>query len=240
MAGKVFISYRRDDTGHQADRIYDAFCETIQRDQVFMDVDSIPPGANFRKILKDWVAQSEVLLALIGPGWIDARDLKTKERRLDNKNDFVRIEIGEALRRNIQVVPVLLDGTRMPDADLLPDDLKQLVYRQAAAVERRTFDADVKGLIRNLGLSQDVGRRSNDIAVAPEGRSKQTLWQRTKERFWRNFQPWFYPKLKAQFGFSRLSDIPNLVIHLDIRSLVILLLLVVAIIAAMTQWVTHH
>jgi TIR domain len=157
MAGKVFISYRRDDTGHQADRIYAAFCDTIQRDHVFMDVDSIPPGANFRKILKEWVAQSEVLLALIGPGWIDARDLKTKERRLDNKNDFVRIEIGEALmRRNIRVVPVLIDNAPIPDADLLPDDLKELVDRQAVVVQRRTFEADVEWLIRKLGLSQDV------------------------------------------------------------------------------------
>jgi hypothetical protein len=116
------------------------------------------------------------LLALIGPGWIDARDLKTKERQLDNKNDFVRIEIGEALmRRNIRAAPVLIDNAPMPDADLLPDDLKELVDRQAVVVERRTFEADVERLIRKLGLSQDVGRRSNDLAVAPEGRSKHTL-----------------------------------------------------------------
>src|SRR5262249_18622998 len=115
MAAKVFISYRRDDTRYQADRIRAAFCQVIPRDRVFMDVKSIPPGANFRKILKDWVNQCEVLLALIGQGWIDASDPKTKERRLDNPNDFVRIEIGEALARNIPVVPVLIDGAPLPD-----------------------------------------------------------------------------------------------------------------------------
>jgi hypothetical protein len=186
-----------------------------------------------------------VLLALIGPGWVDAGDPKTNQRRLDNPSDFVRIEVGEALARDIRVVPVLLDDTPMPDVDRLPDGLKELAHRQAVFVQYRTFDDDIERIIRNLGLSQDVGRRSNDLAVAPEGRSKQTLWQRTKERFWRNFQPWFYPKLKAQFGFSRLSDIPNLVIHLDVRKLVILLLLVATIvaaitIAAITQWVAHH
>jgi hypothetical protein len=107
MAAKVFISYRRDESRYQARLIHTAFCKIIPRDDVFMDVDTIPPGANFRKIIQDWVNQCEVLLALIGPGWIDASDPKTKQRRLDNPSDFVRVEIGEALERGISVVPVL-------------------------------------------------------------------------------------------------------------------------------------
>jgi TIR domain len=172
MARKVFISYRRDDTRYQAHRIHTAFCKTIPSDHVFMDVDSIPPGENFRKILEEWVNQCEVLLALIGPGWIDARDMKTKGRRLDNKNDFVRIEIGEALARNIPVVPVLIDDAPMPDVDLLPDDLKELVDRQAVFVEYRTFDADVERLIRKLRLSQDIGPRSDNLAAAPQNKPR--------------------------------------------------------------------
>ena len=135
---------------------------SLPDDHVFMDVNSIPPGANFRKILKDWVDQCEVLLPLIGPGWIDAREPKTNQRRLDNKDDFVRIEIGQALARGIPVVPVLLDGTAMPDVDLLPDDLKEIVNRQAEFVEYRTFDADVERLIRRLKLSQGVSRTADD------------------------------------------------------------------------------
>jgi hypothetical protein len=158
MAEKIFISYRRDDSRYQARMIHAAFCKVIPSDHVFMDVNSIAPGANFRKILKDWVDQCEVLLALIGPGWIDARDVKTKMRRLDNKSDFVRIEIGEALKRGIPVVPVILDDAPMPDAELLPDDLKELADRQAEFVEYRTFDADVERLIRKLKLSEGVGR----------------------------------------------------------------------------------
>jgi uncharacterized protein (DUF2252 family) len=152
MAEKVFISYRRDDSRYQARDIHKAFCQVIPRDHVFMDVDTIPPGANFRKILQGWVNQCEVLLALIGPGWINARDPKTKRRRLDNPSDFVRVEIGEALARDIPVVPLLIDGTPMPNVDLLPDDLKELVDRQAELVEYRTFDTDVERLIRKLGL----------------------------------------------------------------------------------------
>jgi formylglycine-generating enzyme required for sulfatase activity len=157
MATKVFISYRRDDSRYQARMIHAAFCKALPSDHVFMDIDSITPGANFRKILKDWIDQCEVLLALIGPGWIDARDPKTQQRRLDNESDFVRIEIGEALARGIPVVPVLLDDTPMPDIKFLSDDLKGLVDRQAEFVEYRTFDTDVERLIRKLGLNQSVG-----------------------------------------------------------------------------------
>jgi hypothetical protein len=149
----VFISYRRDDSRYQARDIYRAFCKVITPDQVFMDVDTISPGDNFRKVLNDWVDQCDLLLALIGPGWLDARDPKTKRRRLDNPSDFVRIEIGAALARGIPVVPVLLDGAPIPDSKLLPDDLKGLVDQQAEFVEYRTFDTDVERLIRKLGLS---------------------------------------------------------------------------------------
>jgi hypothetical protein len=170
MARKVFISYRRDDTKYQALMIHEAFCKIVPRDHVFMDIHTIPPGANFRRILKNWVDQCEILLALIGPGWIEATDPKTGRRRLDNPSDFVRIEIGEALARDIPVVPVLLDGTPLPDINLLPNDLKGLVDRQAEFVDYRTFDADIERLIHKLRLSQDNGlrhvmaRRVRDVA----------------------------------------------------------------------------
>ena len=167
MATKVFISYRRDDSRYQARMIHAAFCKTLPSDHVFIDVDSIALGANFQKILKDSVDQCEVLLALIGPGWIDTLDPKTNMRRLDDKSDFVRIEIGEALARGIPVVPVILDGAPIPDVDLLPDDLKELASRQAEFVEFRTFDADVERLIRKLRLNQTVG---GTAAVRSEGR----------------------------------------------------------------------
>ena len=166
MPSKVFISYRRDDSRYQARMIHQAFCQELPRDNVFMDVDSIPPGANFRKILKEWVDQCEVLLALIGPGWIDVTDPASGRRRLENPSDFVRIEIGEALKRDIPVVPVLLDGAPMPDAAKLPDDLKELADRQAEFVVYRTFDADVHRLIRKLQISKGAAKPSAPVAAA--------------------------------------------------------------------------
>lgn len=186
MAAKVFISYRRDDSKYQAHRIYDAFERVLGRESVFMDVGSIPPGANFRKILKEWVDQCEILLALIGPGWIDATDPKTGRRRLENPNDFVRIEIAEALARDIPLAPILLDGTPVPDGGRLPDDLKALVDRQAELVEFRTFDADVARLIKKLGLAPASMVRSTTQYTEPSRWAAELHEHRLDRReFWR-------------------------------------------------------
>ncbi len=150
MIGSVFISYRRDDSRYQARIIYTAFTEVVPREHVFMDIDSIPLGADFRRILKGWVDKCDVLLALIGPGWLNATDPRTGQPRLMNPNDFVRIEIAEALARGIPVVPVLLDGARLPDPTQLPDDLKDLVYRNAEFVDYARFNDDVARLIRKI------------------------------------------------------------------------------------------
>jgi len=161
MPHKVFISYRREDAKWQAREVYRALTGVLPRDHVFMDIDSIPLGSDFRKILKGWVYQCDMLLALIGPGWVGAVDPKTGQLRLKNPADFVRIEISEALVRDIPVVPVLLDGAPMPDGDTLPDDLKELIYRHAEFVDYAKFDDDVARLIRKLQL---------DGATAPPSR----------------------------------------------------------------------
>ena len=163
----IFISYRRDDSKYQARMIYQSFARVVSAKDLFMDVDSIPPGADFVKILKDWVDGCDILLALIGPGWINATDPKTGRRRLDNPHDFVRIEIGEALKRDIPVVPVLLDGTNMPAADELPDDLKALRQRNAEFVDYRTFDHDVQRLIAKLVPAATTAKHDDGRHVPP-------------------------------------------------------------------------
>jgi TIR domain len=152
MMARVFISYRRNDSKYQARMIYGAFQNVLPRGCLFMDIDSIPPGVDFVETLKSWVHQCEIMLALIGPGWIDATDPKTGRRRLDDPNDFVRVEIREGLARGVPIVPVLLDDAPMPDTEHLPEDMKALVRRQAEFVAYRTFDTDVKRLIKGLGL----------------------------------------------------------------------------------------
>ena len=175
MPTKVFISYRREDSNYQARMVHEAFSRVLPREHIFMDVDLITFGADFRKILRD---ECEVLLALIGPGWLNSTDPKTKGRRLDNVSDFVRIEIGEALARGIPVVPVLIDGVPMPDIDLLPNDLKELVDRQAEHLQFLTFEGDCERLIRKLGLTERTAQTAptNPMVVSPpivrEGRRR--------------------------------------------------------------------
>src|SRR5437667_10890265 len=109
MAAKVFISYRQEDSAAYAGRIQDRLERELGRDLLFIDVDGIPLGVSFVKVLREEVAQCGVLLAVIGPNWFDMRD-EDGIRRLDNPTDFVRIEIAAALQREIPVIPILLDG----------------------------------------------------------------------------------------------------------------------------------
>jgi hypothetical protein len=99
MSGKIFINYRRGDDPGNTGRLFDQLQDVFPRDRLFMDVDSIPPGRDFVRVLDEQVAQSDVLLAVIGKGWLDARD-QHGVRRLDKPDDFVRIEIESALKQN--------------------------------------------------------------------------------------------------------------------------------------------
>ncbi|HVH34304.1 MAG TPA: TIR domain-containing protein [Tahibacter sp.] len=148
---KLFISYRRDDSQHQADRLHLALQRAIPKKNIFIDIDGIPAGVDFVKNISDQVGQCDILLALIGPDWLQARDTQGR-RRLDNPEDFVRIEIAAALNRGIPVAPVLLDDARMPQADELPPDLAGLTRRNAVEVRRTSFDADARRLMQKLGL----------------------------------------------------------------------------------------
>jgi hypothetical protein len=149
MSGSIFISYRRDDSPHAAGRLYEYLAQSFPRDQLFMDVDTIEPGLDFTEVIKDKVAACEVLLAVIGPGWSAARN-EDGERRLDDPNDFVRLEIEAALERNVRVIPVLVDGGRIPKTGELPESLKSLVKRHAIQIAHERFASDASRLIGAL------------------------------------------------------------------------------------------
>jgi AAA+ superfamily predicted ATPase len=149
MQSKVFISYRRDDSSGHAGRVHDRLEREFGRNLLFMDVDAIPLGTNFVKVLSEEVAKCDVLLAIIGPGWLDASD-SNGNRRLEDPQDFVRIEIATALKRGIPLVPILLEGTRPPKPDQLPADLKELALRNGLDVRHVSFHADMDKLIRAL------------------------------------------------------------------------------------------
>jgi hypothetical protein len=148
-SAKVFISYRREDSAGSAGRIFDRLSSRFGRQAVFVDFDTIPIGANFATAVEENVAQANVLVAIIGPNWLKARDGEG-ERRLNNPNDFVRLEISAALQRNIPVIPVLVDGASPPRVDELPDDLKVLARRQSIEVSHTKFDRDMDKLSQSI------------------------------------------------------------------------------------------
>ena len=145
----IFVSYRRDDSEGEAGRIYDDLLEMFGDRSVFMDVAAITAGRDFRKAIDENVAQCGVLLALIGPGWLEAKN-ESGGRRLDEPGDFVRTEIASALKRDVPVIPVLVHGAKMPRPDQLPDDLKDLAFRNGVELSHVRWKSDIKILAKSL------------------------------------------------------------------------------------------
>jgi hypothetical protein len=157
--GGIFISYRRGDSEGQARTLSLELANYIGDKAVFMDVDSIALGRDFRKSLHDSLESCDAFLALIGPSWLESKDAGGK-RRLDDPTDFVRQEIATALKRNIPVTPVLLQGAPMPAEQSLPDDLKELAFRNGFELSHTRWRSDVREMAQRLGLGS---------AAAPAG-----------------------------------------------------------------------
>lgn len=146
MTTTLFVSYRRDDSAPYAGRIRD---HLITEFEVFMDVDSVPLGRKFGHILRDAVEKCHVLLPIIGPRWLDTCD-EQGNRRLNNKDDWVRIELAAALQRGIPLVPILVGNAAFPKAAELPKDIKELVDYNGLFVRHESFDSDINKLIRHI------------------------------------------------------------------------------------------
>ncbi len=124
----IFISYRRDDTGGYAGRLYDRLYEHFDSTRLFRDIDNIEPGLDFVEAIEQAVGSCDVLIALIGKRWLFISG-DTRKRRIDDPEDFVRLEIATALKRKICVIPVLIEGASMPSQAELPDVLRRLARR---------------------------------------------------------------------------------------------------------------
>jgi hypothetical protein len=177
----VFISYRRDDTAGEARALYKDLVASLGADSVFMDVDNIALGRDFREALQERLESCDVMLALMGDEWLDTKSASGK-RRLDDPDDFVRQEIAAALKRNIPVTPVLLQGVQMPSADDLPEDLESLAYRNGFEIRHRRWESDVQEMIVRLGLVAGQDRAAGHASTEPEAlkampsRAKGLLW----------------------------------------------------------------
>ena len=142
----VFISYRREDSAAYAGRLFDILSAAFGAENTFMDVDDIKGGDDFTTVIERKLGVSDALVAVIGPHWLTVTD-PTGVRRLDNPNDFVRIEVAKALQRGIRVIPVLMGGATLPQPSDLPENLKTLCDRQAVEIRDTRFHEDAKDLV---------------------------------------------------------------------------------------------
>jgi hypothetical protein len=145
----VFISYRRDAGAGYAGRIGDTLVEHFGEDKVFRDIDSLEPGLDFAEAIERAIESSEVLIAVIGKNWLTATD-EAGQKRLENPVDYVRTEIATALKRNIRVIPLLIQGADMPSARELPDDLAPLSRRNAFEIHDSSWRDDIRRLVTAL------------------------------------------------------------------------------------------
>jgi hypothetical protein len=164
---KIFISYRRDDTGGRAGRLFDLLAARYGAGRVFQDVTGVAPGTYFDDQVDAAIAGSDVVLVVIGPRWLTSAG-GDGARRIDRPDDYVRHEVRAALRADVRVVPVLVDDAELPSAAELPDDLAPLVRRQAVSVRDESWHRDVDDLINRLE------REPTDIATGPPGRPRRT------------------------------------------------------------------
>jgi hypothetical protein len=164
VPGRVFISYRREETAYPAGWLYDRLANRYGG-QVFKDVDSIQLGDDFVEVITRAVGSCDVLLALIGDQWLAITDARGR-RRLDDPGDFVRLEIEAALTRNVRVIPILVEGARLPRADELPPSLAGLVRRQALELSPARFDFDTSRLLKVLDSTLVEIRTEHDSAAA--------------------------------------------------------------------------
>jgi hypothetical protein len=145
---KIFISYRRQDTAANALGIGQYLEHEFGRKNVFIDVD-MRAGAKFPTVLEKRLAECKVMLVLIGPEWPDLKD-DDGSRRLDNPNDWVRLGIAHALRRDITVIPVRVNGAGLPNKAALPEDIRGLLDHHAASVTNAGFRHEMSGIAKDI------------------------------------------------------------------------------------------
>ena len=145
---KVFVSYRRSDTAHLAGRIFDHLEDAFGRDEVFFDVEAIPPGVDFKAYIDTRMRQSAVVLALIGPNWLRQPTLMQRMLGRGSGPDHVVMEIEIAMRHGVPVIPMLIDGAAMPGEDSLPPSIRSLSSLNAMTIRGGAdFRADIGKVI---------------------------------------------------------------------------------------------
>jgi hypothetical protein len=155
LAKRIFISYRRDDTGPVAGRIYDRLSALLSKSNVFFDVSTIRGGENFENKIVDAIGKCDGALVFIGDKWLEASP--ASKSRIWNDKDYVRAEVREALARPMVILPILVAGASMPDGEQLPEDVRGIVTRNALPLRHESFDDDAENIVATI-----LGRRQRE------------------------------------------------------------------------------
>jgi hypothetical protein len=179
---RVFINYRRSDSSAHANLLYDWVRERYGEDRVFKDVDTIEPGLDFVEAIERAVASSEVMLVVIGKEWVvDAQG----RRRLEDVDDYVAMEISAALNGDLRVIPVLVEGAKMPTAVDLPESLAALPRRHAFELSDARSRIDRAELLQRLdvvlGAPNGNDRAPAAAPAAPLGEQSVAAMPRTQQ-----------------------------------------------------------
>jgi len=162
----IFLCYRREDSAGLAGRLCESLERRLGKHQVFRDVDTIRAGEDFVDAIDARLHECRAMLVLIGREWLDAADASS-HRRLDQENDYLRLEIVTGLALpNVLVVPVLVEGMAMPPAEDLPDAIRALGRRQAVSLRDETWDADVDRLVAAVTGSTPAPRATRAKSAA--------------------------------------------------------------------------
>jgi hypothetical protein len=158
VSAKIFLSYRRQDSAGYTGRIFDRLRAAFGKDAVFHDVDSIRAGQDFADAIEATISSCACMLVMIGPDWLQIED-EAGQRRLDAPQDYVRLEVASALKRDVTVIPVLVGGAQMPRASDLPEELQPLARSNAIEIRHTRFDADIGKLVGALEQSTSLPAR---------------------------------------------------------------------------------
>lgn len=172
MSG-IFISYRREDSAGHSGRLFDRLRERFGKDHVFMDVSAIEPGVDFVEAIDSAVGSCDALIVVIGRKWLSCTDA-AGNRRLDDPKDFIRLETAAALRREIRVIPVLIQDATMPTEKDLPEDLLKLARRQAIEISDGHWESDTEVLIEALIKVLPGEAKPSPVEKTPEPSSSIT------------------------------------------------------------------
>ncbi len=167
--GKIIISYRRADSAAISGRIFDRLASHYGDEAVFMDIDKIPFGTDFREHIRKVLLEGDILLAVIGPSWLGKN--ADGASRIKDEADPVRVEVETALRQKTRVIPVLVDGAAMPSTADLPEALRDLAYLNAAPLDvGRDFRTHMDRLIRSIDEVLGPARAARPAARASKSR----------------------------------------------------------------------